>query len=104
MLVIPPRVSKRRGKGIWHLRNFLCASLFWILRLSSGSVTSVQSSVVDLDLDFDFEEEDEFDFFELDSASFLEETLGAIIFLAAGSELVMSASEALRFRLKAFGT
>lgn len=41
-----------------HIRNFLCAILFWILRLSSGSDTSVQSSDLG-DLDFDFDGPDE---------------------------------------------
>ena len=40
------------------IRNFLCAIRFWIRRRSSGSDTSVQSSVLgDLLLDFEDPEE-----------------------------------------------
>jgi hypothetical protein len=44
-------VSAQRVR--YDLRNFLCAMRFWIRRLSSGSVTSVQSSVLVFDLDLD---------------------------------------------------
>lgn len=36
-----------------HIRNFLCAIRFCMRLRSSGSVTSVQSSVLDLDLDLE---------------------------------------------------
>lgn len=50
-----------------YIRNFLCASRFWMRLLSSGSVTSVQlSDFDDLDLGEEEEEEEEWCFLELE--------------------------------------
>lgn len=61
--------GKAFGKGTErYIRNFLCAILFWILRLSSGSDTSAQSSDLG-DLDLDFDDPVEECFLELDFGS-----------------------------------
>lgn len=86
------------GKGTErYIRNFLCAILFWILRLSSGSDTSAQSSDLG-DLDLDFDDPAEECFLELDLGSDFE-VWGA---MASGGE--KPASVDVRLRREARGT
>ena len=85
-----------------YVRNFLCAIRFWILRLSSGSDTSAQSSDLG-DLGLDFDDPDEECFLELDFDSVFE-AWGAMLLVGLSSGEDIPASVDVRLRRNTLGT